>query len=249
MTKTPCFGIPFDDGSPEELLEKAFCLIGLDRAACAVTPNPEIVMAAGKDPALREAILRADLILPDGVGLVWASRILGTPIRHRQPGIDFASALLAELAGRHGSVFLLGAEPGVAEHAGDQLARQFSGLRIAGTQHGYFSSEEESALLEEILQSRPELLFVCLGSPRQELWMERHRADLPGVLMIGLGGALDVYSGKVRRAPPSWRRLGLEWLWRLLQEPKRLTRVIRLPAFLWTAMKEKGRIQTWKREN
>ena len=249
MTQTPCLGIPFDDGSPEELLEKAFCLIGLDRAAYIVTPNPEIVLAAGKDPALREAILRADLILPDGVGLMWASRILGTPIRHRLPGIDFASLLLAKLAKRKGSVFLLGARPGVAGLAGDKLAQRYPGLRIAGTHHGYYSPDEEAALLDEIRQSGTDLLLVCLGSPSQELWMQKHRADLPGVLMIGLGGALDVYSGNIRRAPMRWRGLGLEWLWRLLQEPKRIKRVIRLPGILRAAMTEKGRKKRWKKEN
>ncbi len=249
MTKTPLFGIPFDDGGPEEILSKACSLIGQDCGSIVVTPNPEIVMAARDDPALFEAILNADLILPDGVGLVLASRLLGTPIRHRTPGIDFASCLLAELAERQGSVFLLGARPGIAKQAGEKLAEQYPGLRIAGTRHGYFSPDEERGILDKIRQTEPELLFVCLGSPRQELWMKAHRADLPGMLMIGLGGALDVFSGTLRRAPPLWRRLGLEWLWRLLSEPKRITRVIRLPAFLLAAMNDKGRKQTWKREN
>ena len=241
MTKTQLFGIPFDDGSREEAVSAALSLIERKQTAVAVTPNPEIVMKAARDPELMEALVTADLVLPDGVGLVWASRILGRPLRCRLPGIDLASALLAELAERSGSVFLLGAKPSVARLAGDRLLHQYPGLRIAGTHHGYFSPREEAALLEEIRGARPELLLVCLGSPRQELWMSRHRADLSGVLMIGLGGALDVFSGRLHRAPRSWRRLGLEWLFRLLQEPRRIARVIRLPAFLWAAMKEKGR--------
>lgn len=241
MTKTECFGIPFDDGSPDEIIAKALSLIGSDRGVYAVTPNPEIVLAAEKDPALRDAILSADLILPDGVGLIWASKILGSPLRHRFPGIDLASGLLEKLAEQGGSVFLLGARPGVAQLAGERLPCRCPGLRIAGTHHGYFPSEEEAALLEEIRQSGAKLLFVCLGSPRQELWMEKNCGALPGVLMIGLGGALDVYSGRLRRAPLLWRRLGLEWLFRLLQEPKRIKRMIRLPDILWAAMKDKGR--------
>lgn len=241
MTKTECFGIPFDDGSPDELVAKAFSLIGADRGVYAVTPNPEIVLAAGENPVLRDAILSADLILPDGVGLIWASKILGMPIHHRLPGIDFASKMLEETAERAGSVYLLGARPGLAQRAGENLSLCFPGLRIAGAHHGYFSAAEEESLLEEIRQSSAELLFVCLGSPRQELWMKKYCAELPGVLMIGLGGALDVYSGRIRRAPSLWRRLGLEWLFRLLQEPKRITRMIRLPGILWAAMKEKGR--------
>lgn len=241
MTKTDCFGIPFDDVSPDKIIAKALGLIGSGRGVYAVTPNPEIVMAAGNDPALRDAILSADLILPDGVGLIWASKILGRPIHHRLPGIDFASSMLVKIADRCGSVYLLGAKPGVAQLAGEKLAQCYPGLRIAGTHHGYFSAGEEASILKEIRQSGAELLFVCLGSPRQELWMKKNSADLPGVLMVGLGGSLDVYSGRIRRAPPLWRRLGLEWLFRLLQEPKRITRMIRLPEFLWAAMKEKGR--------
>ena len=243
MTKTQLFGIPFDDVGLEEAISAALALIGRKQTACVVTPNPEIVMAARRDPALKEALLAADLILPDGVGLVYASRLLKTPLRHRLPGVDFASALLEKLAARQGSVFLLGAKPGVADLAAEELRRQFPGLCVAGTHHGYYSPDEEAALLEEIRQRRPQVLFVCLGSPRQELWMKKHRAELNGVLMVGLGGALDVFSGKLRRAPALWRRLGLEWLFRLLQEPKRISRVIRLPAFLWAAKKEKGRNQ------
>lgn len=241
MTKTECFGIPFDDGEPTEIIENALSLIGSDKGVYAVTPNPEIVMAAMKDPALREAILSADLILPDGVGMIWASKILGRPLYHRLPGIDFASGLMKELAERGGSVYLLGAKPGVAQLAGENLSHRFPGLRIAGTHHGYDSSKEETALTDEIRRSGAELLLVCLGSPRQELWMKSYSPVLPGVLMIGLGGALDVFSGRIRRAPPLWRRLGFEWLFRLLQEPKRITRMIRLPGILRAAMKERGR--------
>lgn len=241
MTKTECFGIPFDDGEPIEIIENALSLLGSDKGVYAVTPNPEIVMAAMKDPKLREAILSADLILPDGVGLIWASKILGRPLYHRLPGIDFASGLMKELAERGGSVYLLGAKPGVAQLAGENLSHRFPGLRIAGTHHGYDSSTEETALTDEIHRSGAELLLVCLGSPRQELWMKSYSPVLPGVLMIGLGGALDVFSGRIRRAPLLWRRLGLEWLFRLLQEPKRITRMIRLPGILRAATKERGR--------
>lgn len=241
MTKTECFGILFDDGSPDEITAKALSLIGSDRGVYAVTPNPEIVLATQKDSALREAIESADLILPDGIGLLWASKILGRPLRHRFPGIDFASGMLKELAVRLGNVFLLGARPGIAQLAGEKLARAYPGLRIAGTQHGYFAADEEALIIDQIRQSDTELLFVCLGSPKQELWMKRWSAELPGVLMIGLGGALDVFSGRLRRAPQRWQKLGLEWLYRLLQEPKRFKRMIRLPEILWAAMTEKGR--------
>lgn len=238
MTKTSLFGIPFDDGDLDEAAAEALRLIDRRSGAFAVTPNPEIVLAARRDPALREAILSADLILPDGVGLVYASHIAGSPLQHRVPGIDLADALLEQLAQRRGSVFLFGAGPGVAEEAAEKLQSRFSGISIAGMRHGY-AVPEEADFLAEIRRAKPDLLLVCLGSPRQELWMKKQAHRLPVGLMIGLGGAMDVYAGMYRRAPEPWRRLGLEWLFRLLQQPRRFRRMIRLPLILWAALKER----------
>lgn len=240
MTKNECFGIPFDDDRPEDIVRYALELIGQEKGSFVVTPNPEIILAAERNPALHVALLGANLILPDGVGLIWASKILGKPLRHRFPGIDFASALMEKLAERQGSVYLLGARPGVAQSAADNLLRHYPGLCVVGIHHGYYPREEEASLLTDIRQSQPDLLLVCLGSPRQEIWMSSHSSDFPGTLMIGLGGALDVYAGRIRRAPALWRRLGLEWLFRLLQEPYRIMRMIRLPGILWAAIKEKA---------
>lgn len=241
MTKTECFGFLFDDGSQDEIVTKAVSLIESGRGSYVVTPNPEIVLASMKDAALRDAIRSADMILADGVGLIWASKIQGKPLHHRLPGIDIALLLLKELSAISGSVYLLGAEPGVARLAGDHLASRFPGLKIAGTHHGYFPDSDDKKLLEEMKRCTPDLLLVCLGSPKQELWMKKHCAELPGILMIGLGGALDVFSGRIRRAPLLWRRLGLEWLFRLMQEPKRMTRMIHLPGIFRAALIEKGR--------
>ncbi len=243
MTKTPLLGIPFDDGGLHEAAAEALRLIDRHEGSYAVTPNPEIVLAARRDPALREAILSADLILPDGVGLVYASHIAGKALRHRIPGIDLADVLLAELAQRKRSVFLFGAAPGVAEEAARMLQKQFPGIKIGGTRHGYYTAGEEPGILAEIRRVEPDLLLVCLGSPNQELWMKKQARRLPVGLMIGLGGAMDVYAGKLRRAPERWRRLGLEWLFRLLQEPRRIRRMIRLPLILWAAYRERiGRV-------
>lgn len=241
MTRTPLFGIDFDDIPMPEAAEAALRLIGRGGGAYAVTPNPEIVMAARKDPALYEAVTGADLVLPDGVGLVWASKILGKPLRNRLPGIDFASALMERLSKNGGSVYLLGAKPGVAEEAAKRLAAAYPGLRIAGTRHGYFRDDEEEAILGEIRAAGPDLILVCLGSSRQELWMKNNASRVGRGLMIGLGGATDVYAGLKKRAPEPMRRLGLEWLYRLAQEPKRIVRMVRLPGILFAAIKEKGR--------
>ena len=241
MSKVPLFGISFDDIGMADAVEAALQLINSGAAAYAVTPNPEIVLAARRDPALCGALRSARLVLPDGVGLVIASRLLGIPLKHRLPGVDFALVLMERLSHISGSAYLLGAEPGVAEAAAGKLAARFPGLRIAGYHHGFFSAEEETAILGELRQSAPDLILVCLGSPRQELWMELAAPLLGRGLMVGLGGALDVYSGKKKRAPAAWRRLGLEWLFRLLQEPRRIRRVAGLPGILTAALKEKGR--------
>lgn len=241
MTKSELFGVPFDDGSLQEATERALSLIARKSAAYTVTPNPEIMMKLRDNPALQKAVESADLILPDGVGLVYASKIVGRPIYHRVPGIDFASALMEKLAERQGSVYLLGAKPGVAEAAALKMQEACPGLRIAGTHHGYFSAGEEPRLLEQIQQAEPDLLLVCLGAPRQELWMARYAGRLTVGLMVGLGGALDVYAGCVSRAPKIWRNLGFEWLYRLLRQPQRLKRMKCLPAFLWAAVKERNR--------
>ena len=230
MNKVEVCGIEFDDLSIPEAVERALWLMEEARSVIAVTPNAEIVLKAQNNKALRKAIRRAELVLPDGSGVILASKLQGKPLHHRVPGIDFCSALLARMAESEQRVFLLGAAAGVADEAAVRLAQRYPGLVIAGTHDGYFDPEEGFDVIEQINASAPDLLIVCLGSPKQEIWMLRHAERLLVGLMIGLGGALDVYAGRKERAPETWRRLGMEWLYRLIREPKRLGRVLRLPA-------------------
>jgi N-acetylglucosaminyldiphosphoundecaprenol N-acetyl-beta-D-mannosaminyltransferase len=195
-----------------------------------VTPNPEIVWLCRKNPDLARAVSAAALTLPDGIGIIYGAKILKTPLPERVAGFDFAMGLLARLAARGKSVFLLGAKPGVAEMAAEKLLSTHPGLVIAGTQDGYF--QEDEPVLEKINVAAPDLLLVCLGAPKQELFMEKNAARLNVGLMIGLGGSLDVLSGTVQRAPEGWRRANLEWLYRLLKQPSRIGRMMRLPLFL-----------------
>ena len=201
-----------------------------------VTANPEIVLRCREDAAYAAAVNGAKLVLADGVGDLCAARILGTPLPGRVAGADLVPRLLARLAERGGSVFLYGARPGVAERAGESLQSACPGLRIAGTENGYIS--DETALLEALEREKPDLLLLGLGAPRQELWMARNRQKINAV-MIGVGGLLDVFAGDIPRAPESWQRLGLEWLYRLLREPRRFKRVIRLPKILLLALRER----------
>lgn len=230
-------GVGFDALTPEEALERAFALSFESGCRYVVTPNPEIVWLARKQPELLEALNRADLVVPDGIGIVYAARILGTPLPARVPGIELAAGLLRRMADSGDPVFLLGAKPGVAERAADRLKQEYPGLRIVGTGDGYF--QEDEPVIERINACKPRLLFVCLGFPRQELWMARYRDQIDAGLMLGLGGSLDVFAGDVKRAPMIWRRLNLEWFYRLICQPSRLGRMLKLPVFLLSVVWER----------
>ena len=234
--KINILGVAFDALTLGEAEERADALLCSGAGGYIVTANPEIVLRCREDAAYAAAVNGAKLVLADGVGDLCAARILGTPLPGRVAGADLVPRLLARLAERGGSVFLYGARPGVAERAGESLQSACPGLRIAGTENGYIS--DETALLEALEREKPDLLLLGLGAPRQELWMARNRQKINAV-MIGVGGLLDVFAGDIPRAPESWQRLGLEWLYRLLREPRRFKRVIRLPKILLLALHER----------
>ena len=234
--KINILGVAFDALTLGEAEERADALLCSGAGGYIVTANPEIVLRCREDAAYAAAVNGAKLVLADGVGDLCAARILGTPLPGRVAGADLVPRLLARLAERGGSVFLCGARAGVAERAGESLQSACPGLRIAGTENGYIS--DETALLEALEREKPDLLLLGLGAPRQELWMARNRQKINAV-MIGVGGLLDVFAGDIPRAPGSWQRLGLEWLYRLLREPRRFKRVIRLPKILLLALRER----------
>lgn len=223
-------GVAFDNLSMDEAVERALTLMRKRRAAYVVTPNPEIVLACREDPEAAAAVAGAALTIPDGIGVIYGAKLLKTPLKERVPGIDFSTRLLEALDGRGGSVFLLGSKPGVAERAWEKLRERFPGLRLAGVHDGYFS--DDGPVLEQINAAAPELLLVCLGAPKQEKWMHANAPRLQVGLMVGNGGALDVLAGDATRAPLGWQKAGLEWLYRLLKEPRRIGRMMKLPLFL-----------------
>lgn len=239
MSRIDVLGVGFDDLTMDEAVERALGFMSGRAARYACTPNPEIVMAAKKDAALRSALASADMVLADGVGVTKAAAMLGTPLKARVPGIDFASGVMARLAQRGGSVFLFGAKPGVAVEAAEKLSAQYQGIVIAGTSDGYF--KDDAPVIEKINAAGPDFLMVCLGSPKQERWMAANAGKLNCGFMAGLGGSLDVFAGRVERAPEAWRRLGLEWLYRVIKEPKRLGRVMKLPLFVVEAAGQRAK--------
>ena len=212
-----------------EATEKALKLMERKDAAYIVTPNPEIVMLCRQDPNLLSAVNHASIVLPDGIGIVKGARILGTPLKEKIPGIEFAEALFNLMAKRRMSVFLLGAKPQIAEEAARRLKERFKGLNVVGANDGYFT--DDAPVIEKINDASPDLLLVCLGAPKQELWMQKNAPLLEVGLMAGLGGSMDVFACVAERAPESWRKLNLEWLYRLKEDPSRAGRMMNLPKF------------------
>lgn len=237
MSRIKVLGVSFDNITMKDAIDSALESIKQRKASFVVTPNPEIVMMARENEELYHAIKKAEFVLPDGIGIIYGARILGTPLKERIPGIDFANGLMSRLAENNGSVYLLGAKPTVAETAGENLVKAHPGLRVVGTHDGYFT--DDTAIINEINSLKPDLLLVCLGFPKQEFWMRDHVHLLDVGLMAGLGGSLDVFAGVVHRAPVIWQKLGLEWLYRLIKEPSRFGRMMKLPQFLLCVIKER----------
>ncbi len=223
-------GVGFDNVTMDEAVERAAALLAQPGASYAVTPNAEIVYEAMHDEALRALLNGADLVLPDGSGIVLGAKILRRPLKEKVAGIDFADRLCAYLAEHGLPLYLLGSKPGIGEKAAENLKRRYPGLVVCGTADGYF--QDETAAVRAINAAAPAALFVCLGAPKQEKFMTAHQGELDVRFMIGLGGSLDGFAGTVKRAPVWMQRCGLEWLYRLMKEPRRIGRMMRLPKFV-----------------
>ena len=201
--RTDVLGVGFDDLTLDEAVQTGSGLVEAEGFHYAVTPNPEFILAARKNPEFKQALLGADLVLADGIGVIYSAKILGRPLKSKVPGIDFAQRLVAWMAEHGKRLFLLGAKPGVAELAAANLKSTYPGLIVCG---------------------------------KQEFWMVQNGPATGAHLMIGLGGSLDVFAGVVERAPKAFQKLGLEWLHRLIKEPKRIGRMAKLPLVLWYAV-------------
>ncbi len=235
VVKQNILGLEFDNLTMDEAVASGEALLGGEHAAVVVTPNAEIAYDACRDPEFCALLNRADLMLPDGAGVVLAAKLRRTPLKGKVAGIDFASNMLKVFARRGTKLYLLGSKPGVGEQAASKMKEKAPGLEICGVADGYFKDEAE--VIRRINEAGAEALFVCLGAPKQERFMFAHRDELTTVrLMAGLGGSLDGFAGNVRRAPNWMIRLNLEWLYRLCKEPKRIGRMMRLPKYVLRAV-------------
>lgn len=228
--KINVLGVGFDNVTMEEALARGREL--MDGAGChyVVTPNPEIVEACLADPAAMAAVNGADLVLPDGIGVIYGAKMLKTPLKERVPGIEFGTSMIEYCSRNKKPVYFLGGKPGVAEQAAKNLRERFGGLIVSGTHDGYFSDDAAAAAL--IRESGAEMALVCLGAPKQERFMANYAAATGAKLLLGLGGALDVFAGVAQRAPEFYVNHNLEWFYRLLKNPSRVGRMMKLPLFL-----------------
>jgi N-acetylglucosaminyldiphosphoundecaprenol N-acetyl-beta-D-mannosaminyltransferase len=217
-------GAPIDPLTLRETVDAIEQVIDAGRSVQHASVNAAKVVRLQDDPALREALWSCEFVTADGAAVVWAARLLGRPLAERVAGIDLMEALLERAAGRGYGVYLLGARAEVVAKAAEEMRRRHPTIQIAGSHHGYFAPAEEDEVVAAIAAARPQLLFVALETPQKELFLERHRGVLRIPFAMGVGGAFDILAGRRRRAPSWAQRLGLEWLFRLLQEPRRLWR-------------------------
>jgi len=232
------FGIPIARIDMEGALARVEQFVEERGPHMIVTSDTPILMRAHDDREFQEVVRSADIVTADGRGVVWMARVLGLPVRDRVSGADLVDRICERAAQRGYSVYLVGAQPGVADEAARKLQARYPGLRIAGVHHGYFSREEEPGVVRAIAEAHPDILLVAFGAPKQELWIREHRDEIQAPVAIGVGGTFDLLAGRAKRAPKWMQQAGLEWLYRALREPKRFPRLIALPRLVWMTLRE-----------
>ncbi|PAE19775.1 WecB/TagA/CpsF family glycosyltransferase [Robertmurraya siralis] len=230
MKKEQYLGVDVSPLNYEEIIDDIRQRIEAGKQSTIIAVNPEKVMAANNNSDLKNLINDSTYQIPDGVGIILASKLKKGNIRSRVTGVDMMERLIRFAAEEDRKVFLYGAKEEVVVKAKKNLEEKYQGLNIVGYENGYVQDQE--ALLKKINDSEAELLFVAMGSPKQELWIQENKPKLAVKVFQGVGGSFDVFAGKVQRAPKVYRQLGLEWFYRLIKEPKRLKRQMALPKFL-----------------
>ncbi|UPK44277.1 WecB/TagA/CpsF family glycosyltransferase [Paenibacillus pabuli] len=235
---TNIMGIPFPNITMEQTVTILDDVVDQKQSELfhVITGNPEIVMSCQKDQALRSVVDQAGIVTADGAGIVMVSRFRGGQLTERVTGCDLLFRLLEAGSRKHWSFYILGAEESVSKRAVEVIAQNYPGVVVRGRQHGFFTTDEEQRIVEEIHEAQPDFLIVALGAPTAELWINKYRHQLNARVAIGVGGSLDILAGKTKRAPAIWQKLNLEWLYRLLSQPSRWRRQLILPRFAVRAL-------------
>ncbi|WP_439823156.1 WecB/TagA/CpsF family glycosyltransferase [Paenibacillus borealis] len=207
-----------------------------------ITANPIMVMTALENPAYMEIMKSAELVVPDGTGVVWAAEYCHEPVAERVAGFDLLHELLRQGERYTWKVYLLGSTPEVIHETSSRLQTQYPGIVISGYHDGYFGPDDDEKIISGILEAQPDLLFVARGADSQEPWIAKYKSRLNIPVMMGVGGSFDVISGKTKRAPIAFQKLRAEWLYRLLKEPTRYKRMLALPKFAVKVMREKDKV-------
>ncbi|MGZ9586289.1 WecB/TagA/CpsF family glycosyltransferase [Paenibacillus marinisediminis] len=238
----PIYGIPFSSLSMKETVAWLSEAIIQRRSTHVITANPIMVMAALENDNFMRVMQQADMIVPDGSGIVWAANYAGAPLAERVTGFDLLHELM-RTGEQHGwRVYMLGAAPEVIQAAKERLQQQYPGVQIVGARDGYFGAAEDEQVVEQIRAAAPDILFVARGADTQEPWIAKYRDSLNAALMMGVGGSFDVISGRMKRAPQWVQQMKLEWLYRLVKEPTRYKRMLALPKFALKVMRDKNNV-------
>jgi N-acetylglucosaminyldiphosphoundecaprenol N-acetyl-beta-D-mannosaminyltransferase len=240
MDRLSIMGVRIDNLSMSEVLKIAEEKIDKNEQYIIYTPNTEFIMMCQKDEEFFNLMNKSDINIPDGIGLIYAGKIKKHPLKEKVGGYDLSVNLLKMANDKGLKLYAVGGKPGVAEAAMKNIREKYPGIKIVGTQHGYFKGthlgknghEEELAVIEDINKHQPHILFVGFGAKKQEQWIEYNKNLINANIIIGNGGTLDGLAGIVKRAPDIFIKLGLEWLYRLMKEPKRIKRQIVLPVFM-----------------
>lgn len=236
-TRVQILGAPVDCLSFEETLGVIRHMLKGDKPNLICTADASGLMIAQTDSAFMRLLQTANLVTADSVGVIWAAKRLGYVIPERVSGVELVDALCALSADEGFRIYFLGSEPGVAEMAAEKMRLRHPGCRIVGARHGYFPASDDEVVAHEIAPLKPDILFVAMGIPRQENFIEKTRSIINAKVAMGVGGSLDVFSGRVRRAPKPIQKLHLEWLWRTLANPKKISKAKHLPAFVLRVLK------------
>lgn len=232
ISAIPILSIPICNVTLQEARDFAFNCITEGKAATIATANAEMVMKAQEDTALAQMLREADLVVPDGAGVLWAAEQEGKAFKERVAGVDLACSLLEKAAARQTAVYFFGGAEGIADEAAAKMKQKYPGLRVVGTHSGFFTDTEEGEIIHDIRQKGTQILLVALGVPKQEKWIHDHLYELGPCVAMGVGGTFDVLAGKTCRAPKWMQEHRLEWLYRLAKEPSRCIRMLALPKFV-----------------
>lgn len=238
----PIFGMLFSRMNMEETVNHLTRAIELRTTTQVVTANPIMVMSALQDPKYGQVMKEAELIVPDGAGIVWAANYVGMPVKERVAGFDLLHRLMQVGEKKRWKVYLLGTSQEIIAEAAAKLQQKYPLVELVGYHDGYFSEAEDAEVVRRIREAAPDLLFVARAANNQEPWIHKYKHELEVPLVMGVGGSFDIIAGRLKRAPVLFQKLRLEWFYRLLQEPKRYKRMLALPQFVVKVVREKENV-------